>query len=253
MQRTTMDLWVGVFVMAGIGALLVLALKVGNLGTYSEAESYTLIGNFENIGGLKVRAPVKSAGVVVGRITDIQFNTETYDAAVTMNIDRRYQFPRDTFASILTSGLLGEQYIGLAAGGDVRHQRAGQRDLGRIPEIGAAREHWRRQGAGECAVERVRIGQDLRLIARLLSRAAGAVPGGRVGCGVAGADAACVGEADPAEEDATEVKRHEEHEHEDRDDEGELDQALATTAPGTELTDSRNHARSIPGGTFHPT
>jgi phospholipid/cholesterol/gamma-HCH transport system substrate-binding protein len=118
MQRTTMDLWVGVFVMAGIGALLVLALKVGNLGTYSEAESYTLIGNFENIGGLKVRAPVKSAGVVVGRITDIQFNTETYDAAVTMNIDHRYQFPRDTFASILTSGLLGEQYIGLAAGGD---------------------------------------------------------------------------------------------------------------------------------------
>ncbi|SCY46198.1 outer membrane lipid asymmetry maintenance protein MlaD [Nitrosospira sp. Nsp13] len=118
MQRTTMDLWVGVFVMAGIGALLVLALKVGNLGTYSEAESYTLIGNFENIGGLKVRAPVKSAGVVVGRITDIQFNTETYDAAVTMNIDRRYQFPKDTFASILTSGLLGEQYIGLAAGGD---------------------------------------------------------------------------------------------------------------------------------------
>lgn len=118
MQRTTMDLWVGVFVMAGIGALLILALKVGNLGTYSAAESYTLIGNFENIGGLKVRAPVKSAGVVVGRITDIRFNTETYDAAVTMNIDNRYQFPRDTFASILTSGLLGEQYIGLAAGGD---------------------------------------------------------------------------------------------------------------------------------------
>ena len=118
MQRTTMDLWVGVFVMAGIGALLLLALKVGNLGTYSSAASYTLTGSFENIGGLKVKAPVKGAGVVVRRVTDIQFNTQTYDAVVTLSIDNRYQFPKDTFASILTSGLLGEQYIGLAAGGD---------------------------------------------------------------------------------------------------------------------------------------
>jgi phospholipid/cholesterol/gamma-HCH transport system substrate-binding protein len=118
MQRTTMDLWVGLFVAAGIGALLVLALKVGNMGTYSAAQSYTLMGNFENIGGLKPRAPVKSAGVVVGRVVDIQFNPETFDAVVTMSIDSRYQFPKDTFASILTSGLLGEQYIGLAAGGD---------------------------------------------------------------------------------------------------------------------------------------
>ena len=118
MQRTTMDLWVGLFVAAGIGALLVLALKVGNMGTYSAAESYTLMGNFENIGGLKPRAPVKSAGVVVGRVVDIQFNPETFDAVVTMSIDSRYQFPTDTFASILTSGLLGEQYVGLAAGGD---------------------------------------------------------------------------------------------------------------------------------------
>mgnify|MGYP001595638325 FL=1 len=118
MQRTTMDLWVGLFVTAGVGALLVLALKVGNMGTYSAAQSYTLMGNFENIGGLKPRAPVKSAGVVVGRVVDIQFNPETFDAVVTMSIDSRYQFPKDTFASILTSGLLGEQYIGLAAGGD---------------------------------------------------------------------------------------------------------------------------------------
>lgn len=118
MQRTTMDLWVGLFVTAGIGALLVLALKVGNMGTYSAAQSYTLMGNFENIGGLKPRAPVKSAGVVVGRVVDIQFNPETFDAVVTMSIDSRYQFPTDTFASILTSGLLGEQYVGLAAGGD---------------------------------------------------------------------------------------------------------------------------------------
>ncbi len=118
MQRSTMDLWVGLFVLAGIGALLILAFKVGNLGTYSATDSYVVTGNFENIGGLKVRAPVKSAGVVVGRVTDIQFSTENFDAMVIMNIDRRYRFPKDTFASILTAGLIGEQYIGLAAGGD---------------------------------------------------------------------------------------------------------------------------------------
>lgn len=127
MQRTTMDLWVGLFVTAGIGALLVLALKVGNMGTYSAAQSYTLMGNFENIGGLKPRAPVKSAGVVVGRVVDIQFNPETFDAVVTMSIDSRYQFPTDTFASILTSGLLGEQYIGLAAGGDAVMLKSGDK------------------------------------------------------------------------------------------------------------------------------
>jgi len=127
MQRTTMDLWVGLFVIAGIGALLILALKVGNLGTYSEAQSYTLIGYFENVGGLKIRAPVKSAGVVVGRVMDIQFSTKTFDAAVTMKIDKRYQFPKDTFASILTSGLLGAQYIGLAAGGDEGMLKSGDK------------------------------------------------------------------------------------------------------------------------------
>ncbi len=127
MHRTTMDLWVGLFVIAGIGALLILALKVGNLGTYSEAQSYTLIGYFENVGGLKIRAPVKSAGVVVGRVKDIQFSTKTFDAAVTMKIDNRYQFPKDTFASILTSGLLGAQYIGLAAGGDEGMLKSGDK------------------------------------------------------------------------------------------------------------------------------
>lgn len=118
MQRTTMDLWVGLFVITGIAALMVLSLKVGNLSVYNPSQSYVITGNFENIGGLKVRAPVKSAGVVVGRVTDIQFSTQTYDAVVTMSMDSRYLFPKDTFASILTSGLLGEQYIGLAAGGD---------------------------------------------------------------------------------------------------------------------------------------
>lgn len=118
MQRTTMDLWVGLFVVMGVIALMILSLKVGNLNAYNPSQSYLITGNFENIGGLKIRAPVKSAGVVVGRVTDIQFSTQTYDALVTMSLDSRFTFPKDTFASILTSGLLGEQYIGLAAGGD---------------------------------------------------------------------------------------------------------------------------------------
>jgi len=127
MQRTAMDMWVGLFVVMGIIALMILSLKVGNLNVYSPSQSYVITGNFENIGGLKVRAPVKSAGVVVGRVTNIQFSTETYDAVVTMSMDARFQFPKDTFASILTSGLLGEQYIGLAAGGDETMLKAGDK------------------------------------------------------------------------------------------------------------------------------
>ncbi|MDH5480735.1 MAG: outer membrane lipid asymmetry maintenance protein MlaD [Nitrosomonas sp.] len=127
MQRTTMDLWVGLFVLIGIGALMILSLKVGNLNTYGTSQTYEITGNFENIGGLKVRSPVKSAGVVVGRVSDIQFSLDTYDALVTLSMDNRYAFPRDTFASILTSGLLGEQYIGLAAGGDEIMLKEGDR------------------------------------------------------------------------------------------------------------------------------
>ncbi|MBY0499791.1 MAG: outer membrane lipid asymmetry maintenance protein MlaD [Nitrosomonas sp.] len=127
MQRTTMDLWVGLFVVMGIIALMILSLKVGNLNVYNPSQSYVITGNFENIGGLKIRAPVKSAGVVVGRVTNIQFSTETYDAVVTMSMDARFQFPKDTFASILTSGLLGEQYIGLAAGGEEAMLKAGDK------------------------------------------------------------------------------------------------------------------------------
>jgi phospholipid/cholesterol/gamma-HCH transport system substrate-binding protein len=122
-----MDLWVGLFVVMGIIALMILSLKVGNLNVYNPSQSYVITGNFENIGGLKIRAPVKSAGVVVGRVTNIQFSTETYDAVVTMSMDARFQFPKDTFASILTSGLLGEQYIGLAAGGDEAMLKAGDK------------------------------------------------------------------------------------------------------------------------------
>jgi phospholipid/cholesterol/gamma-HCH transport system substrate-binding protein len=127
MQRSTLDLWVGIFVVVGIGALLVLAMKVGNMSGLSVGESYPLVAQFENIGGLKPRAPVKSAGVVVGRVASIQFDNEKFTARVTLNIDKTYKFPKDTSASVLTSGLLGEQYIGLEGGGDAANLNAGDR------------------------------------------------------------------------------------------------------------------------------
>ena len=127
MNRSTIDLWVGLFVAAGFGALLFLALKVGNLATFNTGETYQVQAKFANIGGLKIRAPIKSAGVVVGRVADIHFDTETYEAIVTMNIDGRYKFPRDTSAKVLTSGLLGEQYVGLEAGGDGMMLKGGDR------------------------------------------------------------------------------------------------------------------------------
>ena len=125
MSRSMIDLWVGVFVALGIGALLFLALKVGNLATFSTNQTYQVEAKFANIGGLKVRGPVKSAGVVVGRVATIRFDTESYEAIVSMTIDLSYQFPRDTTAKILTSGILGEQYVGLEAGGDAKMLEAG--------------------------------------------------------------------------------------------------------------------------------
>ncbi len=125
MERSTLDLWVGIFVVAGIAALVVLALKVGNLSTYNGGESYQLEAYFSNIGGLKPQASIKSAGVLVGRVTAISLDTERYEAKVTMSIDQRYQFPVDTFANILTAGLLGEQYIGLIPGGEEQQLKAG--------------------------------------------------------------------------------------------------------------------------------
>ena len=118
MNRSMIDLWVGIFVAAGFAALLFLALKVGNLATFSTNQTYQVEAKFANIGGLKVRGPVKSAGVVVGRVADIRFDNESYEAIVWMTINVQYQFPRDTTAKILTSGILGEQYVGLEAGGD---------------------------------------------------------------------------------------------------------------------------------------
>ncbi|MFN0163322.1 MAG: outer membrane lipid asymmetry maintenance protein MlaD [Burkholderiales bacterium] len=127
MNRKLTDLWVGLFVMAGFAAILVLALKAGNLAAFSFSETYQVLAKFDNIGGLKARAPVKSAGVVVGRVVKIAFDDQTYEAVVTLALDKRFSFPQDTSAKILTAGLLGEQYLGLEAGGDSKKLADGGR------------------------------------------------------------------------------------------------------------------------------
>lgn len=118
MKRATIDLWVGIFVTMGFAAIVFLALKVGNLATLETRPSYRLDAAFDNIGGLKLRAPVKAAGVIVGRVESVRLDPKTYEAVVSLRMDNGYQFSKDTIASILTSGLLGEVYIGLEAGGD---------------------------------------------------------------------------------------------------------------------------------------
>lgn len=125
MKKHPLDFWVGLFVVLGFAALLFLALKVGNMSSLSFSSSYTVTVRFDNIGGLKPRAHVKSAGVVVGRVASINFDDKRYVADVTLNIDSQYHFPKDSSAKILTSGLLGEQYIGLEAGGDDQMLKAG--------------------------------------------------------------------------------------------------------------------------------
>ena len=118
MDRKTIDLWVGIFMLLGVAALLFLALRVGNLGEDQQSSTYTVAANFSNIGGLKAKAPVKSAGVLVGRVSDIKFDNDKFQAVVMLTMDKRYTFPKDTSASILTSGLLGEVYIGLEPGAE---------------------------------------------------------------------------------------------------------------------------------------
>ena len=125
MERAKLDIWVGIFVILGIAAMFGLATKVGNLTSNSIKETYQVFANFENIGGLKPRAAVKAAGVVVGRVDSIVFDTEAYHAVVKIKVDTRYIFPKDTFANIYTAGLLGEQYIGLEAGGDLENLENG--------------------------------------------------------------------------------------------------------------------------------
>jgi phospholipid/cholesterol/gamma-HCH transport system substrate-binding protein len=127
MNKIKLDVWVGILVAIGIVALFGLATKVGNLTSNNIKNTYSINAYFENIGGLKPRAPVKSAGVVVGRVQSIIFDTEAYHAVVNINIDGRYVFPKDTFANIYTAGLLGEQYIALEAGGDLENLAPGDR------------------------------------------------------------------------------------------------------------------------------
>ncbi|RJF99675.1 outer membrane lipid asymmetry maintenance protein MlaD [Noviherbaspirillum saxi] len=127
MQRKSLDLWVGMFVLLGAAALVFLALKAGNMSSLSFAQTYAVTTKFDNIGGLKPRAPVKSAGVVVGRVADIRFDDKSFQAIVTLDLENTYKFPKDTSAKILTAGLLGEQYIGLEAGGDTNNLAAGDR------------------------------------------------------------------------------------------------------------------------------
>lgn len=118
MNRNMVDLWVGFFVALGLAAVVFLSLKVANQSSFRSAPSYEVHAYFTNIGGLKIHSPVKSAGVVIGRVTDIQLDTNNYQAKVSMALDNRYRFSVDSSASIITSGLLGEQYIGIEVGAD---------------------------------------------------------------------------------------------------------------------------------------
>ncbi|HLV28943.1 MAG TPA: outer membrane lipid asymmetry maintenance protein MlaD [Burkholderiaceae bacterium] len=118
MSREKTDFWVGLFVLLGAIALIFLALRAGNMSSFSFAPTYQVQAYFDNLGGLKVRAPVKSSGVVVGRVSGISFDNERFQAVVTLDLESQYQFPVDSSVSILTSGLLGEQYIGVTPGGE---------------------------------------------------------------------------------------------------------------------------------------
>ena len=125
MKKSKNDVWVGLFVVLGAVALLFLALKSANLLQLNFENSYRVVARFDNIGGLKPRAAVKSAGVVVGRVASITFDDKTFQANVALDLEARYAFPKDSSLKILTSGLLGEQYIGIEPGGDLKNMAAG--------------------------------------------------------------------------------------------------------------------------------
>lgn len=127
MHRKTIDVWVGLFVLLGLAALLFLAFQAGNMRTMSFGQTYSITGRFDNIGGLKPQAPVKSAGVVVGRVGEITFDDKSFQASVRLDMDTEYKFPKDSSLKILTAGLLGEQYIGIEAGGDDKNLAEGDR------------------------------------------------------------------------------------------------------------------------------
>ncbi|WP_295998340.1 outer membrane lipid asymmetry maintenance protein MlaD [Rugamonas sp.] len=127
MQRKSLDVWVGLFVVLGVAALMFLALKAGNMSTLSFGKAYTVTARFDNIGSLRPQAPVKASGVVVGRVESIKFDDKTYQALVTLNMEELYKFPKDSSVKILTSGLLGEQYVGIEAGGATENLAAGDK------------------------------------------------------------------------------------------------------------------------------
>jgi phospholipid/cholesterol/gamma-HCH transport system substrate-binding protein len=125
MQRSKIDLWVGLFVLIGAAAILFLALKSANLLSLNFDSSYNVTAKFDNIGGLKPRAAVKSAGVVIGRVENISFDDKSFQASVNLALQSKYIFPKDSSLKILTSGLLGEQYIGIEAGASEKNIAAG--------------------------------------------------------------------------------------------------------------------------------
>ncbi|KQP02886.1 outer membrane lipid asymmetry maintenance protein MlaD [Pseudorhodoferax sp. Leaf265] len=125
MQRSKTDVWVGLFVLLGAAAILFLALRAANLTSLNLSSTYQIAAKFDNIGGLKPKAAVKSAGVVVGRVEAIEFDDKSFQARVTLAMQTRYTFPKDSSLKILTSGLLGEQYIGIEAGADDKNLAAG--------------------------------------------------------------------------------------------------------------------------------
>lgn len=125
MNKKGIETLVGLFVLLGLAGLLFLSMKAANLASFGQRDGYQVTARFDNIGGLKVRAPVRSAGVTVGRVTRIELDAKTFQGVVTLEIDRSVQFPRDSSAKILTSGLLGDQYVGLEPGGDEKNLTAG--------------------------------------------------------------------------------------------------------------------------------
>jgi phospholipid/cholesterol/gamma-HCH transport system substrate-binding protein len=125
MGKRSIETLVGFFVLLGMIGLVFLALKAANLGQVGGGDTYRVLARFDNIGGLKARAPVRSAGVTVGRVTSITLDPKTFQGVVTMEIERGFQFPKDSAAKILTAGLLGDQYVGLEPGGDDKNLAPG--------------------------------------------------------------------------------------------------------------------------------
>lgn len=139
MGKRGIEILVGLFVLAGFAAVAYLALVAANLAAITVGDTYTVTARFDNVGGLKPRAPVRSAGVTVGRVASISLDTHTFQGLVKIELERRYSFPKDTSAAILTAGLLGDQYVGLTAGGDTEY--LGQGDTIRLTQSAVVLEH----------------------------------------------------------------------------------------------------------------